>query len=74
MDSEVSMIDKIEMLENDLSNTKTKLELSNKYASSLEAKLNSQNVNSSIQVPFILIVFIVLIISLFVLKLSEKKF
>ena len=73
MDSEVSMIDKIETLESDLSNTKTKLELSNKYASSLEAKLNSQN-NNNIQVPFTLILFIISIMSLFVLKLSEKKF
>mgnify|MGYP000032564581 FL=1 len=63
---------KIEQLENDLSNTKTKLDLSNRYIENLESKLNVQN--STIQIPFILIVFIVLIISLFILKLTEKKF
>ena len=63
---------KIEQLENDLSNTKTKLDLSNRYIENLESKLNVQN--STIQKPFILIVFIVLIISLFILKLTEKKF
>lgn len=63
---------KIEQLENDLSNTKTKLDLSNRYIENLESKLNVQN--STIQTPFILIVFIVLIISLFILKLTEKKF
>ena len=63
---------KIEQLENDLSNTKTKLDLSNRYIENLESKLNVQN--STIQLPFILIVFIVLIISLFILKLTEKKF
>lgn len=63
---------KIEQLENDLSNTKTKLDLSNGYIENLESKLNVQN--STIQIPFILIVFIVLIISLFILKLTEKKF
>ena len=52
---------KIEQLENDLSNTKTKLDLSNRYIENLESKLNVQN--STIQIPFILIVFIVLIIS-----------
>lgn len=62
---------KIEQLENDLSNTKTKLDLSNRYIENLESKLNVQN--STIQIPFILIVFIVLIISLFILKLTEKK-
>ena len=60
---------KIEQLENDLSNTKTKLDLSNRYIENLESKLNVQN--STIQIPFILIV---LIISLFILKLTEKKF
>lgn len=64
--------EKIEQLENDLSNTKTKLDLSNRYIENLESKLNVQN--STIQIPFILIVFIVLIISLFILKLTEKKF
>ena len=63
---------KIEQLENDLSNTKTKLDLSNRYIENLESKLNVQN--STIQIPFILIVFIVLIISLFILKLTEKNF
>lgn len=63
---------KIEQLENDLSNTKTKLDLSNRCIENLESKLNVQN--STIQIPFILIVFIVLIISLFILKLTEKKF
>ncbi len=63
---------KIEQLENDLSNTKTKLDLSNRYIENLESKVNVQN--STIQIPFILIVFIVLIISLFILKLTEKKF
>ena len=63
--------EKIEQLENDLSNTKTKLDLSNRYIENLESKLNVQN--STIQIPFILIVFIVLIISLFILKLTEKK-
>lgn len=63
---------KIEQLENDLSNTKTKLDLSNRYIENLESKLNVQN--STIQIPFVLIVFIVLIISLFILKLTEKKF
>ena len=63
---------KIEQLENDLSNTKTKLDLSSRYIENLESKLNVQN--STIQIPFILIVFIVLIISLFILKLTEKKF
>jgi len=63
---------KIEQLENDLSNTKTKLDLSNRYIENLESKLNVQN--STIQIPFILIVFIVLIISLFILRLTEKKF
>lgn len=63
---------KIEQLENDLSNTKTKLDLSNRYIENLESKLNVQN--STIQIPFILVVFIVLIISLFILKLTEKKF
>lgn len=63
---------KIEQLENDLSNIKTKLDLSNRYIENLESKLNVQN--STIQIPFILIVFIVLIISLFILKLTEKKF
>jgi wobble nucleotide-excising tRNase len=63
---------KIEQLENDLSNTKTKLDLSNRYIENLESKLSVQN--STIQIPFILIVFIVLIISLFILKLTEKKF
>lgn len=62
---------KIEQLENDLSNTKTKLDLSNRYIENLESKLNVQN--STIQIPFILIVFIVLIISLFILRLTEKK-
>lgn len=62
---------KIEQLENDLSNTKTKLDLSNRYIENLESKLNVQN--STIQIPFILIVFIVLIISLFILKLTEKN-
>ncbi len=71
MDNEVS---RIEALESDISNLKNRLELSNKYADSLEQKLNSQSNTSNIQVPFILIVFIILIISLFVLKLSEKKF
>ena len=61
---------KIEQLENDLS--KTKLDLSNRYIENLESKVNVQN--STIQIPFILIVFIVLIISLFILKLTEKKF
>lgn len=64
--------EKIEQLENDLSNTKTKLDLSNRCIENLESKLNVQN--STIQIPFILIVFIVLIISLFILKLTEKKF
>lgn len=63
---------KIEQLENDLSNTKTKLDLSNRYIENLESKLSVQN--STIQIPFILIVFIVLIISLFILKLTEKNF
>lgn len=62
---------KIEQLENDLSNTKTKLDLSNRCIENLESKLNVQN--STIQIPFILIVFIVLIISLFILKLTEKN-
>ena len=63
---------KIEQIENNLSNTKTKLDLSNRYIEKLESKLNVQK--STIQIPFILIVFIVLIISLFILKLTEKKF
>ena len=63
---------KIEQLENDLSNTKTKLDLSNGYIENLESKLNVQN--STIQIPFILIVFIVHNISLFIIKLTEKKF
>lgn len=63
---------KIEQLENDLSNTKTKLDLSNRYIENLESKLSVQN--STIQIPFILIVFIILVISLFILKLTEKKF
>lgn len=67
-------VNKIEELESDISNLKNRLELSNKYADSLEQKLSLQSNTSNIQFPFILIVFIVLIISLFVLKLSEKKF
>jgi len=66
------MEEKIEMLENDLSNVKTKLELSNRYAASLEEKLNINN--NQIKVPFVLVVFVILIISLFVLKITEKKF
>lgn len=66
------MEEKIEILQNDLSNLKSQLELSNRYASSLEEKLSINN--NQIQIPFVLIVFIILIISLFVLKLSEKKF
>ncbi len=67
-------VNKIEELESDISNLKNRLELSNQYADSLEQKLSLQSNTSNIQFPFILIVFIVLIISLFVLKLSEKKF
>lgn len=73
MNDEVSTLtEKIETLENDLSNTKTKLELSNRYASSLEEKLNITN--NTIKIPFVLVVFVVLIISLFVLKIAEKRF
>lgn len=66
------MEEKIEILQNDLSNLKSQLELSNRYAASLEEKLSINN--NQIQIPFVLIVFVILIISLFVLKLSEKKF
>lgn len=66
------MQEKIEILENDLSNVKSQLELSNRYAASLEEKLS---INSSqIKIPFVFMVFVVLIISLFILKITEKKF
>ena len=71
MQSEINTLnEKIEMLETELSDAQSKLRLSNKYADSLEQKINVVSKNNTLIFPAI--VFLILIISLFVLKLKEK--
>lgn len=59
---------KIESLEIDLSDARKKLELSNNCINTLEDKLNNIKPNNN----YFLFVFIVLIISIFILKIKSN--
>ena len=59
---------KIETLEIDLKDARNKLELSNKCIDTLQEKLSNVKPNNN----FCLSIFIILIISIFILKIKSK--
>lgn len=72
MNEEVTrMLEKIDLLESELVDAQSKLRLSIGYAEGLEEKINMSKKDYNIS--FSTIVFIVLIISLFILKLKESQ-